>query len=88
MPEDLRISGKHFQSPAFRSTRRTLAEFLCHNFISSVCLRRVLGFCARRAGRQIGHRRNRFPARLRKQPDGGMLDKLVFGAGVGHEFNS
>jgi hypothetical protein len=25
------------------------------------------------------------PAKLREQPDGGLLDKLVFGVGVGHE---
>ncbi len=24
------------------------------------------------------------PAKLREQPDGGLLDKLVFGVGVGH----
>ena len=29
-------------------------------------------------------RRHRLPAKLREQPDGGLLDKLVFGVGVGH----
>ncbi len=29
-------------------------------------------------------RRHRGPAKLNKQPDGGLLDKLVFGVGVGH----
>ena len=29
-------------------------------------------------------RRHRLPAKLREQPDGGPLDKLVFGVGVGH----
>lgn len=30
-------------------------------------------------------RRHRGSAKLRKQPDGGLLDKRVFGVGVGHE---
>ena len=29
-------------------------------------------------------RRHRGPAKLREQPDGGLLDKLVFGVGVRH----
>jgi hypothetical protein len=29
--------------------------------------------------------RHRLPTKLREQPDGGLLDKLVFGVGVGHE---
>ena len=30
------------------------------------------------------HRRHRLPAERREQPDGGLLDELVFGVGVGH----
>ena len=38
-----------------------------------------------RAGnREMLKRRHRGPAKLREQPDGGLLDKLVFGVGVGH----
>ena len=33
-------------------------------------------------GRWLGH----LPAKLREQPDGGLLDELVFGVGVGHGY--
>ena len=39
MPEALRISWKHLQSPAFHFTRRTSAEFFSHNIIGTVWLR-------------------------------------------------
>ena len=33
--------------------------------------------------KQLFRRRHRLPAKLREQPDGGLLDKLVLGVGVG-----
>ena len=43
--------------------------------------------CAARA-KDLLQRRHCSPAKLREQPDGGLLDKLVFGVGVGHEVSS
>ena len=45
----------------------------------------ALGLAAERAARAEGllHRRHRLPAERGKQPDGGLLDELVFGVGVG-----
>ena len=40
MPEALRISGKHLQSPAFRFARRTSTELPGHDVIRPVRLRR------------------------------------------------
>ena len=46
----------------------------------------ALRLAAERAARAEGllHRRHRLPAERREQPDGGLLDELVFGVGVGH----
>src|SRR4051794_20695833 len=38
MPEALRTSGKHLQSPSFLFARRTAAEFLANDFIRTVRL--------------------------------------------------
>ncbi len=35
-------------------------------------------------GSHFLQRRHRGPVKLREQPGGGLLDKLVFGVGVGH----
>jgi hypothetical protein len=44
---------------------------------------------ARLAGRTgIGRRPCHCPAQLREEPDGGLLDRLVFGAGVGAHFKT
>jgi hypothetical protein len=46
----------------------------------------ALGLAPQRTARAEGffHRRHRLPAERGKQPDGGLLDELVFGVGVGH----
>ena len=50
----------------------------------------ALGLAAKRAAssESLFHRRHRLPGKRRKQPDGGLLDELVFGVGVGaHGFS-
>jgi len=45
----------------------------------------ALGLAPERTTRAEGlfHRRHRLPAKRREQPDGGLLDELVFGVSVG-----
>ncbi len=55
MPEALRISGKHLQTPAFRFARRTPAELLGHDVIRPIRLRGPQDFYAHGPRHQISH---------------------------------
>jgi len=49
----------------------------------------ALGFATNhaRSAKAFIKRQHRFPAERRKQPDGGLFGKLVFGVGVGHDYS-